>query len=103
MAEGCLMDPTTLGRTAVTLAVLLGSLGLVTWRQSRALETLAELDAIRQSASVASAQAVELDREIQVLTSRATVVPAARARLGMHMPGASELEILELGGGESTP
>ena len=90
------MDPTTLGRTAVTLAVFLGSLGLVTWRQSRALETLAELDDVRQRASVAGAQVVELDREIQVLTSRARVVPEARRRLGMHMPDASELEILEL-------
>jgi len=97
------MDPTTLGRTAVTLAVFLGSLGLVTWRQSRALETLAELDGIRQQASVSSAQVVELDRDIQVLTSRAHVVPEARASLGMHMPDASELEILELGGGEQAP
>ncbi len=97
------MDPTTLGRTAVTLAVFLGSLGLVTWRQSRALETLAELDAVRQRASVAAAQVVELDREIQFLTSRARVVPEARSRLGMHMPDASELEILELASGEVAP
>jgi cell division protein FtsL len=37
---------------------------------------------------------VELDREIQVLTSRARVVPAARDQLGMHTPDASELVIL---------
>jgi cell division protein FtsL len=37
---------------------------------------------------------VELDREIQVLTSRARVVPAARDRLGMHTPDGSELVIL---------
>lgn len=97
------MDPTTLGRTAVTLAVFLGSLGLVTWRQSRTLETLAELDAVRQRASVASAQVVELDREIQVLTSRAHVVPEARSRLSMHTPDASELEILELDAVEPSP
>lgn len=97
------MDPTTLGRAAVTIAVLLGSLGLVTWRQSRALETLAELDEVRQRASVARAQVVELDRDIQVLLSRARVVPEARASLGMHTPDASELEILELGSAGSTP
>jgi cell division protein FtsL len=91
------MDPTILGRSAVTLAVFLCSLGLVTWRQSRALESLAELDEVRRQASVARAEAVELDREIQVLMSRARVVPEARARLGMHMPDASELELLELG------
>ena len=97
------MEPAMLGRTVVTIAVFLGSLGLVTWRQSRALETLAELDAVRQRASVASAQVVELDREIQVLTSRAHVVPKARTRLLMHTPDASELEILDLEPAESAP
>jgi len=88
------MDPQWLGRAAVTLAVFLASLGLVTWRQSRALETLAELDELRRSTSVARATVVELDREIQVLTSRAHVVPVARDRLGMHMPDGNELVIL---------
>jgi cell division protein FtsB len=91
------MDPTFLGRAAVTFAVLLGSLGFVTWRQSRSLETLAEWDEVRREVSVARAQVVELDREIQVLTSRARVVPEARVKLGMHMPDGSELEILDLG------
>ena len=97
------MDPTTLGRTAVTLACLLGSLGLVTWRQSRALETLAQLDEVRRRSAVATAQVVEMDREIQFLTSRARVVPEARSRLGMHMPDASELELLDLGPTEVAP
>jgi cell division protein FtsL len=88
------MDPQLVGRAAVTLACFLASLGLVTWRQSRALETLAELDELRRRTSVARAQVVELDREIQVLTSRARVVPAARERLGMHTPEGSELVIL---------
>ena len=88
------MDAAVLGRAAVTIAVLLGSLGYVTWRQSRALETLAEWDDLRRSTAVARAQVVELEREIQVLTSRARVVPEARAELGMHTPDASELVIL---------
>lgn len=88
------MDPAILGRAAVTLAVLLGSLGFVTWRQSRALETLAELDGVRSATSVASAQVVELGREIQVLSSRARIVPEARERLAMHTPDGSELVIL---------
>jgi cell division protein FtsL len=88
------MDATVLGRAAVTIALLLGSLGYVTWRQSRALETLAEWDEVRRQAAVAQAQVVELEREIQVLTSRARVVPEARDRLGMHTPDASELVIL---------
>jgi hypothetical protein len=88
------MDAQVVGRSAVTLAVFLVSLGFVTWRQSRSLETLAELDELRRGTSVARALVVELDREIQVLTSRARVVPAARDRLDMHTPDGSELVIL---------
>jgi cell division protein FtsL len=88
------MDAGNLGRAAVTIAVLLGSLGFVTWRQSRSLETLEEWDGLRRDAAVARASVVELEREIQVLTSRARVVPEARERLGMHTPDASELVIL---------
>jgi len=88
------MPPALVGRIAVTLVLLLASLGFVTWRQSRALETLATLDELRRSTSVARAQVVELDREIQFLESRARVVPAARSRLSMHTPDGSELVIL---------
>jgi hypothetical protein len=88
------MDAAVLGRAAVTIALLVGALGYVTWRQSRALETLAEWDEVRRRTAVARAQVVEMEREIQVLTSRARVVPDARARLGMHTPEASELVIL---------
>ena len=88
------MDSTVLGRAAVTIALLLASLGYVTWRQSRALETLAEWDELRRQTAVAQAQLVELEREIQVLTSRARVVPEARALLDMHTPDASEMVLL---------
>ena len=88
------MDATFLGRAAVTLTLLLASLGYVTWRQSRALEALAEWDELRRDTSVARAQVVELEREVQVLSSRARIVPEARERLGMHTPEASELVIL---------
>jgi hypothetical protein len=88
------MDAANLGRAAVTIAILLGSLGFVTWRQSRALEALGQWDELRGRAAVARAQVVELEREVQVLTSRGRVVPEARERLGMHTPEASELVIL---------
>ncbi len=88
------MDAAVLGRAAVTIAVLLGSLGYVTWRQSRALEALAELDDLRRNTAGALALVVEIEREIQVLASRARIVPEARAQLGMHTPDATELVIL---------
>ena len=81
-------------RAGVVAVTLLGALGLVTWRQSRALEALAELDRVRQRISLARAERVELVRTIQVLESRARVVPEARERLGMHTPDATELVIL---------
>lgn len=87
-------------RAVLAVVVLLGSLGLVTWRQSRAFETLARLDEIRTRTSLSVAERVELDRRIQWLESRARVVPAARDRLGMHTPAASELVILP---GATTP
>lgn len=87
-------------RTALSVAVLLGSLGMVTWRQSRALETLARLEGIRRQISVAEADRVDLERRIQVLESRTRVVPTARERLGMHTATTSELVILP---GDITP
>ena len=83
------MDPTLLGRAAVTFAFLVCSLGFVTWRQSRALEVHQELDEVRRQVSVAQAERVEMEREIQVLRSRARIAPAA-AELGLRTPDASE-------------
>ena len=85
------MEPTTLGRGAVAFVVLLGALGMVTWRQSRALESLAWLDELHRQISVVAAERVDLERKILVLESRARVVPEARERLGMHIPEGAEL------------
>ena len=87
------MDPTTLGRSALTFALLVCSLGLVTWRQSRALEANRILDDLRRQVSVAQAERIEVQREIQVLRSRTRIVPAAQ-ELGMHTPAAVEQVIL---------
>lgn len=76
---------------ALAFAAFLASLSLVTWRQSRALEVLTELDALHRARSLAEADGVELDRRIQYLESRGRVVPDARARLHMHTPDASEI------------
>lgn len=78
------------GSTVVTLgvALLLGSLSLVMWRQARAMETLAEVDALQREQALARAEGEELRRRIQVLESRGRVVPAANSRLGMEIaPG----------------
>jgi cell division protein FtsL len=94
------MEPNVLGRAVIAVAVLVGSLGMVPWRQSRASEALAMLDDLHRQSSVAQAERVELQRDIQVLVSRHRVVPEARERLGMHTPEGEELVLLS---GELTP
>jgi hypothetical protein len=79
------------------MAVLLVALSLVTWRQARALEVLASLNAVQEARALADADRVELERRIQQLESRAHVVPEAIERLGMHRPLASEIHHLEGG------
>ncbi len=90
------MDPAFVGRLAVALALLVGSLGLLTWRQSRAFETHVELEEVRRTVSLARAEGIEFERQIQVLRSRGRIVPAGRA-LGLHTPDASEQVILATG------
>ncbi len=84
-----MMDARRLGRAAITFVLVVLSLGLVTWRQSRALAAKRELDDPYRAGSGAKADRVELDREIQGLRRRARIVSEARA-MGMHTPSASE-------------
>ena len=92
------MDARVLGRAAITFAVLMWSLGLVTWRQSRALEANRTLDDLRRHVSVARAERVEIDRGIQTLRRRVRIVMEAEA-MGMHTPDATEQVFLSAVGG----
>ena len=92
------MDARVLGRAAITFAVLMWSLGLVTWRQSRAREANRTLDELRRHVSVARAERVEIDRGIQTLRRRVRIVMEAEA-MGMHTPDATEQVFLSAAGG----
>lgn len=83
-------------RLALCFAALLAALTLVIWRQSIALETLRELDKLRDNRALAEAERSELMRKIEHLESRNQVVTAARDRLGMRVPLANEIVILPL-------
>ncbi|HUP89349.1 MAG TPA: hypothetical protein VM100_08365 [Longimicrobiales bacterium] len=83
-------------RLALAFAALLGSLTLVIWRQSRALEMLRSIDSMRGARVIAEAERNEFVRRIQHLESRTRVVSDARDRLGMHVPSATEIVILPL-------
>jgi len=79
---------------AIAVAAFLGSLSLVAWRQVRALEVLEELEAIRNEEALAAAELTDLESRVRYLESFGRVVPEARERLGMHLPGGSEMVIL---------
>ena len=83
-------------RIGFACALLFASLSLVVWRQGRALEALRGLDAARAERALLQAQRAELQREIQQLESRARIVAVAGARLGLRLPAASEIVILQL-------
>lgn len=85
------------GSSVVVLAValFLGSLSLVMWRQARALETLGRVDRVQREQALARAEGEELQRRVQVLESRGRVVPLARERLGMEIASGTILLSME--------
>jgi hypothetical protein len=74
--------------------VLLGALGFVAWRQTRALKGLADLSQVRAEQRLVLDERADLERYIRGLESRSRVVPEARRLLGMRIPNASEIVIL---------
>ena len=84
----------TLGVLVLGFSGLLSALSLVTWRQSRAFEALAELDRLERSLSLAESERTDLLRRIQGLDSRTRISSVAQEHLGMHRPDASEIVLL---------
>ena len=82
-------------KVAFCVAVLLASLSLVAWRQSRAFEAMGALEEIRRETTLAEAERAELEARLGLLESRAWVVPEARERLGLRLPRSSDIVYLE--------
>lgn len=78
------------------LLLLLGSLGVVIWRQARGVALERGLRELQAERTVAEAERVQLERRIQTLASRARVVPIARERLGMQLPADHEIVFLPM-------
>ena len=83
---------------ALSVALLFAALSLVAWRQARALDRLEELDGLTREISLLTAERNQLETRVQLLESRARVVPAARERLGMRTPTDEAGEIVLLPG-----
>lgn len=81
-------------RAFAWVLLLLGSLMVVTWRQTRGRDLEQELSLTRQRHANAEAERVELVRRIEQLRSRARIVKVARTRLGMHIPTDREIVFL---------
>ncbi len=73
---------------------LAAALGLVAWRQGRALDVLGDLSRERSHEGLLIAARADLERRIQTLESRTRVVPEARRLLGMRSPESAEIVIL---------
>ena len=76
------------------LVLLLASLSLVTWRQTRGLTLERELWALEGRNATVEAERVELARRIEQLRSRSRILQVARDRLGMHLPQDHEIIFL---------
>ena len=84
------------------LVLLLSSLFVVTWRQTRGLALEGELRDLETRQALAEAERVELVRRIETLRSRARIVRVARDRLGMHLAVGDEIVFLPAVGGAAT-
>jgi cell division protein FtsL len=96
MAEGGVMRHGGTLRLALAVAAFLGSLSLVIWRQSRALEVLRDLDAARASRAGVESDRSRLNGEIQHMESRARVMAVAGAWWGMRVPTSDEEFVIML-------
>src|SRR5690606_35575577 len=84
----------TLLRAIGWLGLHIGSLLLVTWRQTHGLELESALRSIETAKEMAGAEKVRHEQNIQRLQSRARVVQVARDRLGMRLAVGDEIVFL---------
>jgi Flp pilus assembly protein TadB len=88
--------------SALGLAALLLALSMLTWRQSRAREAMAELDRLHREISLVQAERAALERRIQILESRMHVVPTAREQLGLRRAESNDIVLLTWGSADTS-
>jgi len=87
-------------RVALAFAAFLGSLSLVIWRQSRALEVLESLDEARVARAGVESEKSRQVEQIQYLESRGRIADVAGSRWGMRVPSTDEEFVIMLRPGE---
>ncbi len=78
------------------LGLLLASLSVVTWRQTRGVDMESALRSIEAERALVEAERVTLTARIEELRSRARVVRVATDRLGMKLPEDSDIVFLQV-------
>ena len=80
---------------ALALAGFLGVALTVVWRQSAALQTSRDLQAVRKTRGTLEVQKSTAIGDISRARSRAVLVPLAEQKLGLRLPQDSEITILK--------
>jgi cell division protein FtsL len=100
VAQGGVMAKRTGGegtlRVALAFAAFLGSLSLVIWRQSRALEVLRALDGARVERAAVESEKSRNIEAIQFLESRGRIAGVTGTRWGMRVPSSDEEFVIML-------
>lgn len=73
--------------------------GAVITRQRAAIEVANRLRKLRTERVTLEARRADLERRIQVASSRSVLIPLAERRLGLHLPSDSEFVIFRSGAG----
>lgn len=81
-------------KAALWMALLLGAMFAVVWRQTRGVDLERALREAQMERAIAEAERLEMVRRMEALNSRARIVRVAGERLGMHLPGDGEIVFL---------
>jgi cell division protein FtsL len=96
MEEGSVKRLAGTSMVALAVAAFLASLSLVSIRQREALDTLRDLDSLREEMAMEVGTREELENRIRALEARSRVVREAAERLGMR--AALDSEVIRLSG-----
>ena len=84
---------------AVWLVAFLATTWIVYARQTASIRAARELTDLRARRANLEGHRADLERRIRTAESRAVLVPRAQARLGLHLPGDSEIVLIPAPGG----
>ncbi len=88
-----------MGRAVLVLALYVGALTVVAWRQSTTRETMEDIGRLSRELAIAAEEREELARDLLGVEQRPWVVAEAGRRLGLRPPREEEMVFIS-GGSE---